>query len=806
MKHSASNAARYVIAALVSVTTMLSGCTESVTDDNATLPVGDKITIKATTERRVYSSETGRTSLGGNDEVLWSKGDTIVVYDAGSYNSQTFVLESGAGTTSATFSGYKPSGSSFIAFYGDNTRGGGLLALPAEQRYVAGGFADYVNPMLAVSDNLENGLAFQNLMGVLELNVTGTKSVQSITVSADGMLLSGNVSVDTQSLELTPYGETSNSVSLVDINEALNESTASRFNVVVPPATYENLNIRINNTDGTYVERTSADPITVGRNQIVPIMGLEDGEDANASVVSLFIDENYSNLFDVVVYSQMSEDCSRFVYLCATRDLIDEWKSQNPNGTERDMVLTEGSTYDSDIQFMYSDVTDIEYHFYAIGYNIDGEEQQMVHLTYFAQVPYDDNMTLTVSLPDENIGETEAMPLFKCTGNMETLYVCVTEKSYIENMMFGSIFRWVSRSPQYAISMNGEGETVLTLGDLMPDTEYTIMSIGESPDNKYSRLNLYEFSTKSHVPSSAAATASSLNIEDIKASFNISMNETAVSYKALALNHSSYSYEYYTSNNENMADVVANWDDGYLESAIYGDTPVLTVDHLDPESDYTLYMIAYDADGSYGTVFSCEFTTVAYFPVYDQQYNKFLGEWSVSYKDRTTGALISNAYNISISAGVEGKTFLVSGLAGPDYINYYGFDDTFVARFIDNQIHMFHGTPIADVGLLSEYYIEFYVMSDAFSHEQAVYVGTLSDERVAFAGRFPGYDPSDTGFDSDYNFNRCTFMAYDKYSGNTAGYVGMYLVDLVLDKVPQTNAGSSTQQFDRVNPINPSWR
>lgn len=59
----------------------------------------------------------------------------------------------------------------------------------------------------------------------------------------------------------------------------------------------------------------AAEPVAVERNQIVPVMGLVDGENAQESVVKHFIDETQSSWYKVVVYSQKSADCSRFAYM-----------------------------------------------------------------------------------------------------------------------------------------------------------------------------------------------------------------------------------------------------------------------------------------------------------------------------------------------------------------------------------------------------------------------------------------------------------------------------------------------------------
>lgn len=780
MNHFPLAAIRYGIAALAVTATMLSGCTGSDTDDGVTPPASEKITITASTERRTLASGEVRTSLAANDEVLWSMDDTFVVYDMDSYNSSTFEIKSGAGTTSGVFAGYKPQGTSYIALYGDNSYGGGILTLPAEQTYDASGFAPYMNPMAAVTSDLESGLSFKNLMGILELNVTGTKTVESVTVSCDGVMLSGTVSVTPTTLDIVSYGTPSNSVSLVGINEALDPATARKFNVVVPPGTYENLKIRIVNTDGTSVLRTAVEPVVVERNQIVPVMGLVDGENAQESVVKLFIDEAQSSWYKVVVYSQKSADCSRFVYMFGTDEFVAGWKESNPGMSDRDMVLSVGSEYTDDISFEYEDHPNATYNFYALGYDADGNEDQLVHITYTMEVPYDASMSVTVEVLEENITETEALATFTPVGPVSSIKASLYQETDFGSAGIDSdqMFYMTNRYPSYQFEVSGSA-VKQKITDLLPGRTYLLFYVGESTEGNFSQLGILEFTTKEHVESDAVVTITEASVEDVKASFNMVMSGSAVNYKALAITQDQY--DYYISEGLGLADEIAA-----LSQPAVSD-PVYTVENLTPLSNYVMVAVAFDADGVYGPLAILPFTTQDYIPVQDPNYDLLLGDWMVSYTDYSTGEVLTDQYSVRIDPSVEGKTFLVTGLfqAGPGI--------PVQARFVNNGVCFDAGEVIAN---LENEEIRLALLSDNMIVPNGSYLGTYANDTLTFAG-----------YNVAYRIDGLMFALYDP---NGEYYTGSYyppiLSSLVFTKAKPSSAGSSTQQFDRVNPVTPSWQ
>ena len=131
----------------------------------------------------IGGGDTTKTTLGdadasGDRPVKWSGDDSI------SIGGGTYTVSSGAGTTTATFTGsgaVKDNGV-YKAYYPVSLYNSGTPALPAVQRYAAGRIDNL--PMYAESSDTE--LNFKNLCTVLEFKLTGdgTKALGSIGVKS----------------------------------------------------------------------------------------------------------------------------------------------------------------------------------------------------------------------------------------------------------------------------------------------------------------------------------------------------------------------------------------------------------------------------------------------------------------------------------------------------------------------------------------------------------------------------------------------------------------------------------------------
>lgn len=778
------NLLRFVPVVFLTAATLLPGCSKSDGVDEQKGPSREKIEIKATTERRTLATAEGRTSLGSNDEVLWSEADNFAVYalEPEVSTPEVFSLVSGAGTTSATFNGYQPEGSSFLALYGQNSTQGNLsLTLPAEQTYVKEGFAPYVNPMAAVTNDLTAGLSFRNLSGILELHVTGIKTVESIRVAAD-FVISGNFSVDPETLEFsyTDDGTGAMQVTLTGINEELDAATAKRFYVVVPPGTYESLGVEITNTDGTSIYCLTSDPIVVERNQIVPVMGLVDGEeDVRETIADIFVDQEKSNWHFVEVYTQKSAECTQFAFMYATDEYLESWMAENPGKTERDMVYSEGIVYREDIRFNYKNYPGTTYHFYTLGFDAEGTEYPLSHITYTMEMPYDPALEVNANIPEESIGETSALVEFTATGGNQTIYATLWQKTDFGDAgpVWEQMLYTTALSPEYQVEISdGGGSVAKELTGLLPNRNYMLFVLSENGEGRYSQMKSYEFTTKEHISNNAAVTITEASVEDIKASFNMTLTDGAVSYKALIV--TKYTYDYYQEHGLNMSDEIASLNVEIKTESLY------TAQNLMPETDYYIAAVAFGEDGNYGPLCALPFRTTAYIPVDDPNFNQLLGDWMVSYSDLGSEAA-GAPFKVTVSPDVNGKTFLITGLMAMEP------EVSVPARFVNGGICLDAGTLVMVDGS-REVHLALY--SEGMLVISGSYLGTLSGDRIVFAG-----------YNVNYSVGGLIFTQYDPSSGYTGNYYPPMLLNLAFEKIPDGTSFSSTQTFTRVDPVTPNW-
>jgi hypothetical protein len=133
---------------------------------------------------------------------------------------------------------------------------------------------------------------------------------------------------------------------------------------------------------------------------------------------------------------------------------------------------------------LYNVKADVTYHFYAIGYDADGNEDMLVHVAHTPRVPYGDNLSVEVSVPAETIGENSAKAVIAGQGGIDQAFIAVYSKSVLDNYTSDEIFRSVALYPESVVSMNGSSEKEYEFGDLLPDSEYVICCVGMSADGK----------------------------------------------------------------------------------------------------------------------------------------------------------------------------------------------------------------------------------------------------------------------------------------------------------------------------------
>ncbi len=206
----------------------LASCAESgeldtpATDD--TTPKA-QMTISATTDNGGSSADTSsavtdmRSSLvveSGVGKVYWTSGDRISLMSDKEVEAVGFTstLEEGDTALTSDFEGdeFSNDGGIYYALYphdaskkANYTEKTMTMELPATQVYVegtaAGSFVSGASPAIAYSENLNDGLSFKNVCGLLQVGITGVGDLSYISVTASsGRSLWGDITVDMSSM------------------------------------------------------------------------------------------------------------------------------------------------------------------------------------------------------------------------------------------------------------------------------------------------------------------------------------------------------------------------------------------------------------------------------------------------------------------------------------------------------------------------------------------------------------------------------------------------------------------------------
>ena len=169
-----------------------------------------------------YSGGATKTSLDAQGNVLWTLGDQVSIFAGSTLNEQYQVTDASAGKASAELD--KISGSSSyvgggeiennVAYYpyssgvaiGKNGTDYVLsgITLPATQTYAESSFANGAFPMAAVTASAsDKNLRFKNVLGGIKLQLKGTASIASISISGNaGEILCGAASVTVSATEV----------------------------------------------------------------------------------------------------------------------------------------------------------------------------------------------------------------------------------------------------------------------------------------------------------------------------------------------------------------------------------------------------------------------------------------------------------------------------------------------------------------------------------------------------------------------------------------------------------------------------
>ena len=253
------------------------------------------MSLTATIESDVQT----KTALQGSlsDAVMrtvWTPSDNIGVVAVHSSMKVSepvneFVTQINSSSETANFYGSAVLTTDYYAFYpyGEILRASYnkfVFNLPQEQKYAAGSFDPKAAPMVAKAPYGEV-FDFQNLCGLLALQLKGTESVKSITFMAEDasgalMTVAGTYSVD-MTYEQEPVitsTEAQTSITLLCDTPVQLGQQATPFYFVLPPAEYPKFRIFIETADGKVMVKEGTKSLSIARSHVKPTAALQYAE------------------------------------------------------------------------------------------------------------------------------------------------------------------------------------------------------------------------------------------------------------------------------------------------------------------------------------------------------------------------------------------------------------------------------------------------------------------------------------------------------------------------------------------------
>ena len=262
-----------------------------ITEDLSTINSDVKV-FSATIEDNFTGGET-RTSLDANGNVRWKQGDQVSIFAGSTVNEQYQVTDASEGKTAAAFN--KVSGSGFVggtdidnnvAFYpysstAEIAKNGSSyvisdISLPATQNYAEASFGNGAFPMAAVTTSTDDlHLKFKNVLGGLKLQLKGTATIASISITGNNNeVLCGAAEVTLSNGSVPSINLTDASAKTVTLDcgagVQLNTETATPFIIALPPITMESgFTVIVTDTEGNLMEIVTSKPQTINRSTLL---------------------------------------------------------------------------------------------------------------------------------------------------------------------------------------------------------------------------------------------------------------------------------------------------------------------------------------------------------------------------------------------------------------------------------------------------------------------------------------------------------------------------------------------------------
>ena len=202
------------------------------------------ISLNATTQ--------GFIGEGAEITTAWSEGEKIALLSSEDWTNATLAIASGVGSTDAVFTGDSRGSKRYYAFRPASAFKSvdlGIVNIEVEPNNIVLGGEDIANALPQVGVGNKNGLTFSNLLGVVQIPVSGNFKINKIEVVAKGGSLYGSYVYDTTTSLLTANETFSSVVRELSTPVAVTSSGTDIF-VVMPASEGVSLDVLLTDKEG----------------------------------------------------------------------------------------------------------------------------------------------------------------------------------------------------------------------------------------------------------------------------------------------------------------------------------------------------------------------------------------------------------------------------------------------------------------------------------------------------------------------------------------------------------------------------
>lgn len=261
----------YMAVAAIAALSSCSSDNDVIMEETAKQPLKFTASMEGAATRATFDSENKCVSWEVNDQILIMANTQTTFY---TYNAEAAGL-------STTFIPWNeqyvvdPNAANYKAYFGcDIMYGTPQKPIIPWTLYETWAEGKFNMPMYATSTT--HDFQFKNLCGVLKIKVTNEQiaQVNSIKLSSANKAIAGSFTVDANNAAVLDDPDVITNARTIIYNSAVpTTAEGTVFYVAVPAQTYQELNIALNDGNGSIKNMTTkaATDITVGRNKIYPI-------------------------------------------------------------------------------------------------------------------------------------------------------------------------------------------------------------------------------------------------------------------------------------------------------------------------------------------------------------------------------------------------------------------------------------------------------------------------------------------------------------------------------------------------------